>query len=362
MMRSFILASALILAFGSQAQTTVQEAPSPEIIASLLAGVGVEVQQVTITCDSLAYATFSGEAPLPMSGGLVLSSGETASLPLPAIETSGHSHFSPGDPDLEQIMGYADPWNDSRDACMVEIDLVPLGDSLALNFSMGSEEYPGYVCTPLSDAIGILLSGPGIAGSYSNAAINLATLPGSASPVCVNTVNGGEVGELDGDSIYCAGLDPDWYNNTNYYIDNLLGPDLVLNGLTVTFTARAAVVSGAVYHLKLVVADFLDELKDTMLFLEAVSLRSQDDLSTDVVTCQGSSVHLERYPDRMIVHFPIAVQGEGRVFDTKGALVRVLPVRSDRMDIAFDGLSAGAYTVHIPQRPEIRPLRFVVVH
>ena len=47
---------------------------------------------------------------------------------------------------------------------------------------------------------------------------------------------------------------------------------------------------------------------------------------------------------------------------TPGVLVRTLPIGSDRMDIAFDGLSARAYTVYIPQRPEIRPLRSVVAH
>jgi hypothetical protein len=75
----------------------------------------------------------------------------------------------------------------------LEFDFVPTGDSLQFRYVFGSEEYTSYTCADYNDAFGFFLSGPGIAGPFSNgAAINIALVPGTTVPVSISTLNGGE--------------------------------------------------------------------------------------------------------------------------------------------------------------------------
>ncbi|MFT7614427.1 MAG: hypothetical protein ACI9J3_003409, partial [Parvicellaceae bacterium] len=56
------------------------------------------------------------------------------------------------------------------DACVVEMDLVPFGDTLSFRYMFGSEEYDEYVCSMFNDAFAFYLSGPGI-GDKKNMAV-----------------------------------------------------------------------------------------------------------------------------------------------------------------------------------------------
>jgi hypothetical protein len=126
----------------------------------------------------------------------------------------------------------------------LEFDFIPSGDSLSFNYSFGSDEYNEYVCGSVNDAFGFFLSGPGINGVYSDGAINLAIIPETDNtPVTINSVNNGNVG-ASGTASNCAQVDPNWMNNTDYYIDNATNSDpnaTQLDGFTVSLVAAAAV-------------------------------------------------------------------------------------------------------------------------
>jgi hypothetical protein len=210
------------------------------------------------------------------------------------------------------------------------------------------------------DMCGVFLSGPGIAGPFTNGAINLYTLPGTDIPICNNTVNNGEVGTLVGDSAYCSSLDPQWYNNTIYFIDNYFGVDVALNGLTVAFTLKTAVSPGEAYHLKLALSDGTDPLYDSVLFLEAGSLSSSDDFSTTLPDHPVANLGVRQLTDRILVRMPPATTGTLLVRSATGALVRSIGVRGDVLDVPFEGLSSGMYLLCLAERQDIPPVRFVV--
>ncbi|MFM7730250.1 MAG: choice-of-anchor L domain-containing protein, partial [Flavobacteriales bacterium] len=97
-------------------------------------------------------------------------------------------------------------------------------------------------------------SGPGIAGPYTNNAINIALIPGSSTPISINTVN---------DQL-----------NTQYYIDNFGDTEHQADGLTTVLAAQAEVICGQTYHIKIVIGDASDGIYDSWVYLEGGSFQS----------------------------------------------------------------------------------------
>jgi gliding motility-associated-like protein len=181
----------------------------------------------------------------------------------------GGGNFGVGDPDLETLANV-----ETNDASVLEFDFVPQGDSISFRYVFASEEYPQYVCGIFNDAFGFFLSGPGITGPYTNNAVNIALIPGSTIPVSINTVNSGVAGS-SGDPSNCAALDPNWTANNIYFQDNTGSLEVEYNGQTVVLTARAQVICGETYHIKLAIADGGDTNLDSGVFLEENSFTSE---------------------------------------------------------------------------------------
>lgn len=81
-----------------------------------------------------------------------------------------------GDVDLDLITT-----NSVEHVSIIEFDFVATGTSLNFDFVFASEEYPEYAIDPdFNDVFGFFLSGPGIAGSFSNGAKNIALIPGAS--------------------------------------------------------------------------------------------------------------------------------------------------------------------------------------
>ena len=69
---------------------------------------------------------------------------------------------------------------------MFEFDFEVQGDNIEFNFIFMSEEYNEYVNTGFNDVFAFYISGPGIVGQQ-----NLAVVPGTTTPVSINTINNG---------------------------------------------------------------------------------------------------------------------------------------------------------------------------
>jgi len=260
-----------------QAQVIVdQTLTAEEVVETILLGEGVQIFNITYTGDLDQIGSFdANNSNILIENGMIMATGSCVNVIGPnssGSSTTGGGNFGVSDPDLDQLSTF-----NTNDAAVLEFDFIPTGDSLSFNYSFGSDEYNEYVCGSVNDAFGFFLSGPGINGPYSNNAINLAVIPETdGTPVTINSVNNGNVGSA-GIASNCAQVDPDWMNNTAYYVDNATNSDpnaTQLDGFTVTLKAEASVQCGQTYHIKIAIADAGDTAFDSAVFIEGGSFSS----------------------------------------------------------------------------------------
>jgi gliding motility-associated-like protein len=251
-------------------QLQVTNSNSALALAQKIAGEGVTISNVTLTGGPNAKGFFvnQGNTNIGIDSGVVLTTGRAASTPsLPGINGNGTTPAwlaladnmlsLPGDINLANALGL--PVSNTKDACILEFDFVPIGDTIRFNYVFSSEEYtPEFVCE-FNDAFAFFISGPGITGLK-----NIALIPGTNIPVSIFNVNNVQ----DPPDALCP-------NNIQYYIDNTSNVYFTHDGHTTVLTAISEVQPCQTYHLKLVIVDVDDNQYDSAVFLEAGSLRSE---------------------------------------------------------------------------------------
>lgn len=267
------------------AQITVTGNQTATILAQKLTGTGVTVSNATLNCAQIANGTFVVTPPnvtnLGLDSGIVLTSG--------AAETNGfqqgcngpasgpsNANNTPGDPDLAILCNQS-----TFDACVLEFDFVPLGDTVKFQYVFGSSEYPSFTCTAFNDVFGFFISGPGITGPYSNNSKNIALVPGSTTcPVGVSTIYCPNSAGCCNTTTFCFGQTPGCsaYNATNntcaYFVCNAGGASVNYQGFTTVLTAQSVVTPCSTHHLKLAISDAADQVLDSGVFLKEGSLSS----------------------------------------------------------------------------------------
>ncbi len=239
----FVSISLFIGINSANAQLTFNNTQTAQQLAQMLAGPGVSVSNAVINCAPNGIGSFSGSSGINMSNGIILTSGSTSvASPNTSSSSAGTCNNTPGDNQLNSIAGAT-----TFDACALEFDIIPLCDTLKFKYVFGSEEYPEYVNTSYNDAFAFFISGPGITGQQ-----NIAVVPGTTSPVTINSINSG--------------------NNSQYYITNS-GSTIEYDGYTTVLTAWAAVQPCQTYHLRIVIVDGGDCIYDSGIFLQAGSLQ-----------------------------------------------------------------------------------------
>ena len=283
-----------------QAQLTVSPATTQGQVEALVNSLksskgGVTISNVTWSAygsapgeSGSAIGSFSTPVPIltEMKSGVVLSTGKIANIVGPNyLESAGSDLQRAGDSDVSRMIGGA-----TRDAVIVEFDVIPAGEVLLLRYVFASEEYPEKVCAPINDAFGIFISGPGIVGKK-----NMAYLEDwETIPVGINSVNNGP-GNAPGVNVAncLANYDGNYIDNPPSSASNSL---LQYDGYTIVSVARAEVQPCQQYHIKIVLADGGDGLYDSGILLKAGSLEV-DELSIwteeDVHTiCQNEALTL----------------------------------------------------------------------
>ncbi|NND77666.1 MAG: hypothetical protein HKN39_05740 [Flavobacteriales bacterium] len=250
---------------GTQAQLLVTDTLTPQEMADKISGTGVTIFNPVVTCPEGAYGAFevSGVSNFDEGTGVMLATGILNNAIGPNTTQSKSTAFPPagdGDPDLEVLNGGIQ----TDDACKFEFDIIPDGDTLRFDFTFASEEYLEYVCTNFNDAFGFLISGPGIVGDPGlGGKKNIALIPGTSVPVTINNVNGGNPTQNP----------PCPPTNGQYYHNNPLSPiaqiqyDGWTNGL---FALATDLQPCETYHLELVIADAVDQLWDSGVFIEQI--------------------------------------------------------------------------------------------
>jgi PKD repeat protein len=183
---------------------------------------------------------------------------------------------------------------------IIEFDFIPTGDTLSFRYHFASSEYTSYTCSNFNDVFGFFISGPGINGPFSNNAVNLAVVPGTNIPVAINTVNSGSAGFNS--PATCAAADPNWQANSIYFTTSYnplftANTQIVdFNGATITLSANTDLVCNQVYHIKLAIANAVDQALDSGVFLEAGSFAS-DAVAVTVATVSGDTTIVEGCTD-----------------------------------------------------------------
>ncbi len=268
----FILFLTLTTTFGLKvnAQITVATNQTATALAQMLAGPGVTISNAVLNaqCDTDQAGKFiASPNNIGMDSGIILTSG-SATLAAGIPGTPAASQNNNSDPDLALLTAPSS----SKDACVLEFDFIPLGDTVKFKYRFGSSEYNSFTCSGFVDAFGFFVSGPGITGPYSNNAQNIALLPNGCF-VSVNTVNGSTASPCGTVSAPCAPP-----NNALFVVNppgnttNTSG--IAYNGYTAELTAIAVVTPCLSHHLKLAICDAADQTLDSGVFLEAGSLSS----------------------------------------------------------------------------------------
>lgn len=221
--------------------------------------------------DQIGSFTAAGDAldQLHITGGVILSSGyavkAVAGVNTPVGDDMWGTVSPPlneSDPDLLILAG-----STINDKCILEFDFIPQTDVVTFNYVFGSREFDEF-CWDYNDAFGLFLSGPDISGGagFINDAVNIALMPGIANFVTINNICDYD-GNKPGNGVYS------WRND---YIPRSFSYDR----LTHVFSATYTVQCNQTYHMKFGIADALDSMLDTGVFLEQNSFTSNNVTST----------------------------------------------------------------------------------
>ncbi len=321
-----------LAAFSVQAQLTITDSLTVGTISTLLEGIGVTVSNVTVNCPERAIGQFAGASELSIAQGLVLTTGSADMVAGPVANFANDNLMTPGDADLELSLGGGVP---SFDACVLEFDCVPQGDTLLFNFSFGSEEYQEFVGSSFNDVFAIYLSGPGF-----NPPVNVAAIPGG-TVVSINNVNDN--------------------TNSGYYHNNetVPGQYVAYDGFTTNLTVFAVVQPGLTYHFKVAIADVADMAFDSGVFLEAFSFRSPV-FTTGIGGGASDRFKLVAHGDELVLSGPESLKAGQPVvvFDMGGAIVLQGVTAGPRSAFPIGGLKQGLYVVQLPGSG-LAPQRFV---
>ncbi|WP_035088216.1 DUF7507 domain-containing protein, partial [Aquimarina muelleri] len=275
-----VLVCFLVLSNFSYSQATFVSNPTNAAMLGVLDGDGISLSNATLETGDRAtqlaiFSNGTAGANLALDGGVMLSTGSATqafgnnSQTEASINAPGIDPYN--DPDITAIDATA-----NNDVVVFSFDVVlePGFTDLKVVYQFGSDEYPDYVGSVYNDIFGFFISGPGIVGSQ-----NIALVPGTTSPVAVNTINAGFLGCNDDIATEDLTNFPLYINNghdTSAAACNTNpGPFIIFteyNGLTQQLTGLlSGLVAGNTYRFKMAIADAGDPSLDSGVFISTIS-------------------------------------------------------------------------------------------
>lgn len=211
--------------------------------ALLSSGSGITINSVTYAGANNASGLFTNgnSSNVGIDEGIVLTSGNLGSMHTSFSENNGAA----GNPLLEAYNGGIN----TNNASTLTIEFTPLGNQVTFSYVFSSREYPNWVNSGYNDVFAFLVNGE-----------NRALIPGTNIPVSINTINCGDEDFLGA-------------SNCDLFRDNRYGTlsDLDVGGFTMVFDIIAQVNPGVVNTLVLAIADSLDSVLDSAVFIKGGS-------------------------------------------------------------------------------------------
>ncbi len=242
---------------------------TPAALAQSLVGSGVTISNVTYTGAPLAAGTFSGgQSIIGFDKGIILSDGAVSNVIGPNCDTGiDQENGTPGDQDLTNLIcsgQSCDSPTTTNDAAVLEFDFVPTASQLTFQYVFASDEYPEFVFD-FNDVFAFFLS------QGEGAKKDIALIPGTNTIVSINNVNNGST---DPAQANIPPVNPQFYLDNNLQYPTASPLNTEMDGLTTVLSVQAAVTPGQTYHIKLAIADAIDDELDSNVFIKAGSLSS----------------------------------------------------------------------------------------
>jgi len=227
-------------------ELTINTGSSALLMANAIFGDGVTVVSASYTGDNRSSGIYSNGDSIapgatPSDTGVILSTGKAKDF----TNFRGQSNHNTGtstntrgvdnDADFNAIAG-----GSTYDASILDIDFIPTNDTLTMQFTLSSEEYPEY-WTSYADIVGVWIN-----GTY---------VPMTIGDADVQNINSG--------------------NNQNQFLDNTSDDyNTEMDGLSITLTLTIPVNSGVVNSIRIGVADQGDSQYDTNLLIAGDSVQT----------------------------------------------------------------------------------------
>lgn len=234
----------------------IQENATAMQMANAIFGDGVQVVNANYDGWSQSSGIYTGG--LTTSPGVV--PGDTGVI----LSTGRASHFtqSGGDPnrstgtstntrgDNNNPLFNAAAGTNTYDASYLEVDFIPTGDTMTMQFVFSSEEYPEYTTSQFQDLFGVWINGTLVPLSVGDGGVD----PGNVNPG----------------------------SNSNLFIDNTGDAyNTEMDGFTVTMTLTIPVNSGVLNSIMIGIADVSDSNYDSNVLIAGDSVQTvlvaQDD-------------------------------------------------------------------------------------
>ena len=268
--KKYALLLVLIYGTASSQYISTDETYTPlQLIENVLINSGcasvsnVSVSGGNFAIDENSWGYFNANgSTFPFTNGIILSTGKIidARGPNTFISDDGNGMGWNGDSDLNNALGISNSIN----ATYLEFDFIPIGNTISFDYIFASEEYHDTATCTYSDGFAFLLKEVG-SPTYQN----LALIPSTTIPVKVTSVHPDIPGGCPAQNQQYF----DAFNPTEYPTN--------FNGQTKVLTARATVIAGNQYHIKLVIADEGNYRYDSAIFLKGSSFSFGVDLGSD---------------------------------------------------------------------------------
>ena len=344
-LKNWMIGLALVMGFTSFGQITIDNTLTPEeLVEQVLLGTGVTVSNITFNGNGAnalniqaTAGQFGGNSIVGLTDGLILSCGNVAEAVGPNSQPGSSDNTGVIDYTTDaQLNALQTGGTPIHDGAVIEFDFVPQGDTISFQYAFASEEYPEFAppaSSGYNDAFGFFLTGDNPAGgAYSNQ--NIALLPDGITIVSINNVNP--------------------QDNNSFYQDNAGGTDLEYDGVTTLLTAKAAVVCGQTYTIKLGISDAGDRAYNSAVFIEANSFSSSI-VQVSVATVTGDTTLIEGCGAAEIVFTRpegATTEADTIAFDISGMAVNgedfteidtfiIFPVGVDTIILGLNPLSDG---------------------
>lgn len=248
------------LVFSYNCQSTVSAGYTPEeLVTEVFLGDCLSASNISFTGNPVSIGTFSNGHGIGIESGIVLTTGAAANSAGP--NGTGELSYVSGAPP-SPLLG-----PNTYDASTLTFSFIAETEEVTFTYVFASDEYPEYVCSAFNDAFGFFVSGPGYANNT-----NIAIVPGGTNlPVAINSVNSGVTGSFSDGA--CTSL-----GNAAIFTDNVGGTHNEYDGYTVPLTACINTVPCEEYTITITVADVIDELWDSAVFLAAESFSAGSEL------------------------------------------------------------------------------------